>query len=301
MLTLDKVAIINSFTRVVQIIKSVRTEALVEIDKLKHKVDNQALSVIDDEAAGPEATWSAAKIKNYVAEQVAAILGGADEDSDTLKEIADQLKASAANTTDLVSVTGPQEFTAEQKAQVLANLGINKEFLLGLLVNDEETDAQTLWSSRKIDTQIKEAKLVFDADEVVTDDELETILANIATVPAPVKAGQVLVTIQTDNGLVLQWQDAPAPADTSSPTVEPTNPDAPADGTEGTPEVENPDIVVDEDPDVTITNPTPEVPEDNFVGEGSSFVTIPGDEDDNTAENIEGIDFISIFEEALNN
>lgn len=301
MLTLDKVAIINSFTRVVQIIKSVRTEALVEIDKLKHKVDNQALSVIDDEAAGPEATWSAAKIKNYVAEQVAAILGGADEDSDTLKEIADQLKASAAKTTDLVSVTGPQEFTAEQKAQVLANLGVNKEFLLGLLVNDEETDAQTLWSSRKIDTQIKEAKLVFDADEVVTDDELETILANIATVPAPVKAGQVLVTIQTDNGLVLQWQDAPAPAETSSPTVEPTNPDTPVDGTEGTPEVENPDIVVDEDPDVTITNPTPEVPEDNLVGEGSSFVTIPGDEDADSAENIEGIDFISIFEEALNN
>lgn len=301
MLTLDKVAIINSFIRVVQIIKSVRTETLVEIDKLKHKVDNQALGVIDDEAAGPEATWSAAKIKNYVAEQVAAILGGADEDSDTLKEIADQLKASAAKTTDLVSVTGPQEFTAEQKAQVLANLGINKEFLIGLLVNDEETDAQTLWSSRKVDTQIKEAKLVFDADEVVTDDELESILANIATVPAPTKAGQVLVTIQTDNGLVLQWQDAPAPAETSSTTEEPTNPEAPADGTEGTPAEETPDVVDDEDPDVTVTDPAPAIPEDNFVGEGSTFASIPGVEEVPTPSEIEDIDFISIFEETLNN
>lgn len=217
MLTSDKIAIINSFTRVVQIIKSVRTEALVEIDKLKYKIDNQPLKVIDDEAVGPKTTWSASKIKNYVAEQLAVILGDLDKDNGIVKDIADQLKATAANTTGLVSVSGPQEFTAEQKAQVLTNLGINKELLLSLLVNDEETDIQILWSSRKIDEQIKEAKLMLDADRVVTDSELETILANSATVPAPVKAGQVLATIQTDNGLVLQWQDAPAPAETSSP------------------------------------------------------------------------------------
>lgn len=217
MLTSDKIAIINSFTRVVQIIKSVRTETLVEIDKLKYKIDNHPLKVINDEVVGPKTTWSSNKIKNYVAEQLAVILGDLDKDNGIVKDIADQLKATAANTTGLVSVSGPQEFTAEQKAQVLTNLGINKELLLSLLVNDEETDIQILWSSRKIDEQIKEAKLMLDADRVVTDSELETILANSATVPAPVKAGQVLATIQTDNGLVLQWQDAPAPAETSPP------------------------------------------------------------------------------------
>ncbi|GEM_PF-6083407 len=82
-----------------------------------------AAAVIDDNQTGPASTWSSQKISSSVTAAVTAVVAGAGEDSDTLKELADHVSALAQADAGLVSAAGVQTFTVSQKTQGRQNIG----------------------------------------------------------------------------------------------------------------------------------------------------------------------------------
>lgn len=271
MVELDKLKIFNSFITVVRLLKGVRNDLTNEIDDIKSKNSVG----INDETESTESVWSSSKVKQFVTNTVNAVIGGADENSDTLAELAEAIKAKAVTTEGLLSVNAKQELSDEQKITALENLGITKEFLVKLLVDDKEISDANLWSSRKVDTLVQERIETVVTGELATDEELEAALANVYSVPAPEKSGQLLVTVLEGDEVVAKWVDQPKDKEevtVTQPVVEPSTPDETTEPTDGDAESETtPD---DETPpaeeQVAPAVPTNEAEETPVEGENTS-------------------------------
>jgi len=109
-----------------------KTSLVGAINELASNVVAAGGSEIDDGAASTSTnrTYSAAKITSVVSEAITALVGGAPELFDTLKEIADELAknpgaldAILAQLENKLSIDKEQTLTAEQKAFGLGNLG----------------------------------------------------------------------------------------------------------------------------------------------------------------------------------
>lgn len=293
MVELDKLKIFNSFITVVRLIKGVRNDLTGEIDAIKSKNSVG----INDETESTESVWSSSKVKQFVTNTVNAVIGGADENSDTLAELAEAIKAKAATTEGLLSVNAKQELTDEQKITALENLGITKEFLVKLLVNDTDISDANLWSSRKVDTLVQERIESVVTGELATDEELEAALANVYSVPAPEKSGQLLVTVLEGDEVVAKWIDQPkdkeedtvtqpieespelvaepepeTPVESAEPVVEPSTPDKTTEPTDGDADSEaTPDDDAPSDEEqVAPAEPTNETEETPVDGENTS-------------------------------
>lgn len=96
-----------------------------------------AAANINDATTAVASTWSSQKINDYVAMQVAGILGGASAAYDTLQEIQLALQSDDSDIASIMTALGnrlrfdaAQTLTTPQKAQACANIG----------VGDPETD-----------------------------------------------------------------------------------------------------------------------------------------------------------------
>lgn len=127
------------FTRITMLLKQVRDDLAGKIGDLStlntvqksdvvsalNEVNAKASAgaVIDDHQTGIASTWSSQKIDSSITAAVAAVVAGAGDDSDTLKELADHIAALAQADAGLVSAAGVQTFTVSQKVQGRNNIG----------------------------------------------------------------------------------------------------------------------------------------------------------------------------------
>lgn len=80
--------------------------------------------VIDDAATAANKVWSSTKTQAQITAAITALINGAGVDSDTLKELADDITALAQADNGLLSFTAAQALTAPQQLQACNNLGI---------------------------------------------------------------------------------------------------------------------------------------------------------------------------------
>lgn len=128
----------NGFAHVTSLLKQVKDVAASErgnlsvltttnkaslvaaLNELKSIIDNK--SNIDDATTSTGTSWSSTKISSEIGSQISVLLGGVDPDSDTLKELADQITSLAQADNGLVSATNAQSFTEAQMTQARENI-----------------------------------------------------------------------------------------------------------------------------------------------------------------------------------
>lgn len=83
-----------------------------------------ASAQINDNVTGAASVWSSTKTQAQITAAITALINGAGVDSDTLKELADDITALAQADNGLLSFTAAQALTAPQQLQACTNLGI---------------------------------------------------------------------------------------------------------------------------------------------------------------------------------
>lgn len=109
-----------------------KASLVVALNELKAgltQVEGQLGAQIDDNSTGTDKTWSASKINSAISAAVNALINGAPETLDTIKEVADAIAAnqSAIDAIEAVAAghvkyDGAQSLTTEQKQQARTNI-----------------------------------------------------------------------------------------------------------------------------------------------------------------------------------
>lgn len=104
---------------------------------------------IDDTATNTNttATYSANKIHTIVNTAISNLVNGADVNSDTLSELADQITALAQADNGLVSAIASQSFTTTQKATARANIEAVSTTDIGSTSRDFVVDFDTVYNA----------------------------------------------------------------------------------------------------------------------------------------------------------
>lgn len=141
----------EGFTRITQLLKQVNTDLngkigdrtqlnttaktsiVAALNELKTVVD-QATQV-NDSATNTMQTWSSNKINAQINTAIAALINGADQDADTLKELADKILAVVQAEQGLVSAVNAQSFNASQQSQARSNIDAAQSSLVGDIEN----------------------------------------------------------------------------------------------------------------------------------------------------------------------
>lgn len=79
---------------------------------------------IDDSVTVLNKAWSSSKTQAQITAAVAALIGGAPANRDTLQELSDAVTALIQADNGLVSAAGAQGFSAAQQLQACQNIGI---------------------------------------------------------------------------------------------------------------------------------------------------------------------------------
>lgn len=85
-------------------------------------------AAIDDAATANNKVWSSNKTQTQITAAITALINGAGMNSDSLKELADQIAALVQADNGLVSAAAVQGFNDAQKQQACANIGIGDPF-----------------------------------------------------------------------------------------------------------------------------------------------------------------------------
>lgn len=104
--------------------------ALNELKAGLTTVEGKLGAQIDDSSSGTDKTWSASKINSAITAAVNALINGAPDTLDTIKEVADAITANKdaiaaiqAVAAGHVKYDGAQSLTSEQKTQARTNIG----------------------------------------------------------------------------------------------------------------------------------------------------------------------------------
>jgi hypothetical protein len=137
--TTDKTSVVNAINEI-EVLAAAATDIIDDEDESRFKVYSSTQTnlqigniwqadhkvyvdgKIDDDVAGTETAYSSAKVVTLISGAIAALIDGASADSNTLKELAEQITALGAADANLVSVLS-QVFTDAQKAQARTNIG----------------------------------------------------------------------------------------------------------------------------------------------------------------------------------
>ena len=106
-----------------------KTSLVNALNELKSAIDNK--SAINDSQTTTANTWSATKISNEITQAITDLIGGADESSDKLKDLADKIAALAQADNGLVSANQVQPFTESQKLQARSNIDVYSKAEIG--------------------------------------------------------------------------------------------------------------------------------------------------------------------------
>lgn len=167
--------------------------ALNELKAGLTAVEGKLGAQIDDSSSGTDKTWSASKINSAITEAVNALINGAPETLDTIKEVADAITANKdaiaaiqAVAAGHVKYDGAQSLTSEQKTQARTNIGAAGtadvdavKTTIGTLTNLSTTDKASIVGA------INEVKATADTAKSTAD------TANATATAAQNKANQV--------------------------------------------------------------------------------------------------------------
>lgn len=104
-------------------VESLNGKTLVEA------IQNANASNINDEQTTQNGTWSSSKINLEIDQRIVALINGASEEGNTFAELENRILALKQAETGLISASQAQNFSPEQQAQALSNLGINQDVL----------------------------------------------------------------------------------------------------------------------------------------------------------------------------
>lgn len=179
--------------------------ALNELKAGLTTVEGKLGAQIDDSSSGTDKTWSASKINSAITAAVNALINGAPETLDTIKEVADAIAANQdaiaaiqAVAAGHVKYDGAQDLTAEQKTQARTNIGaagtddINAvKTTIGTLTNLSTTDKASIVGA------INEVKGVADQAKTTADTASSTATSALGKANANETA---LTTLTTNVG-----------------------------------------------------------------------------------------------------
>lgn len=173
--------------------------ALNELKAGLTAVEGKLGAQIDDSSSGTDKTWSASKINSAITEAVNALINGAPDTLDTIKEVADAITANKdaiaaiqAVAAGHVKYDGAQSLTSEQKTQARTNIdaaGTSDvdavKTTIGTLTNLSTTDKASIVGA------INEVKATEDTAKSTAD------TANATATAAQNKANQVETALNT--------------------------------------------------------------------------------------------------------
>lgn len=173
--------------------------ALNELKAGLTAVEGKVGAQIDDSSSGTDKTWSASKINSAITEAVNALINGAPETLDTIKEVADAIQTNKDAITAIQQVAaghvkydGAQVLTSEQKTQARTNIdaaGTSDvqavRTTIGTLTNLSTTDKASIVGA------INEVKGTADTAKSTAD------TANATATAAQTKANQVETALNT--------------------------------------------------------------------------------------------------------
>ena len=122
-----------------------KTSLVNALNELKTTVDSK-ISINDSQTTTAN-TWSATKISSEITTAITKLINGADVSSDTLKELADKIAASAQANSGLVSASQSQTFTEQQKAQARTNIDVYSKAEIGDINANFVTTINTTYNS----------------------------------------------------------------------------------------------------------------------------------------------------------
>lgn len=173
--------------------------ALNELKAGLTAVEGKLGAQIDDSSSGTDKTWSASKINSAITAAVNALINGAPETLDTIKEVADAITANKDAISAIQAVAaghvkydGAQDLTAEQKTQARTNIGAAGtadveavKTTIGTMTNLSTTDKTSIVGA------INEVKGTADTEKSTAD------TANATATAAQTKANQVETALNT--------------------------------------------------------------------------------------------------------
>lgn len=173
--------------------------ALNELKAGLTAVEGKLGAQIDDSSSGTDKTWSASKINSAITAAVNALINGAPETLDTIKEVADAITANKDAISAIQAVAaghvkydGAQDLTSEQKTQARTNIGAAGtddvdavKTTIGTLTNLSTTDKASIVGA------INEVKGTADTAKSTAD------TANSTATAAQTKANQVETALST--------------------------------------------------------------------------------------------------------
>jgi hypothetical protein len=122
-----------------------KTSIVNALNELKSTIDNE--TSINDSQVTMTNTWSATKISNEITQAITDLIGGADESSDKLKDLADNIAALAQTDNGLVSASQSQAFTESQKLQARSNIDVYSKAEIGDINTNFVTTINTTYNS----------------------------------------------------------------------------------------------------------------------------------------------------------
>lgn len=173
--------------------------ALNELKAGLTAVEGKLGAQIDDSSSGTDKTWSASKINSAITEAVNALINGAPDTLDTIKEVADAITANKdaiaaiqAVAAGHVKYDGAQDLTSEQKTQARTNIDAAGKAdvdavktTIGTMTNLATTDKASIVGA------INEVKGTADTAKTTAD------TANATATAAQTKANQVETALNT--------------------------------------------------------------------------------------------------------
>ena len=133
---------------------ALRTTAKTSLVEAVNEVVAQRIEV-DDESTGAS-LWSSAKVQAAITDAVnqatTDILGGADENNDTLAELAARVTQAMQLDQGILTTSVLQNFESEAKARGRTNLGLGAIATKDTEIDDSTTASTTTWSSTKIES-----------------------------------------------------------------------------------------------------------------------------------------------------
>lgn len=179
--------------------------ALNELKAGLTTVEGKLGAQIDDSSSGTDKTWSASKINSAITAAVNALINGAPETLDTIKEVADAIQTNKDTITAIQQVAaghvkydGAQALTSEQKTQARTNIGAAGtadvdavKTTIGTLTNLSTTDKASIVGA------INEVKGVADQAKTTADTASSTATSALGKANATETA---LTTLTTNVG-----------------------------------------------------------------------------------------------------
>lgn len=173
--------------------------ALNELKAGLTTVEGKLGAQIDDSSSGTDKTWSASKINSAITAAVNALINGAPETLDTIKEVADAIQTNKDAIAAIQQVAaghvkydGAQTLTSEQKTQARTNIGAAG-------TDDVDAVKTAIGTLTNLSTTDK-ASIVGAINEVkgTADSALSTAqTANATATAAQTKANQVETALNT--------------------------------------------------------------------------------------------------------